>query len=53
MAERELRARFKRWNQQLIHRSLGQKGIRWHVNPPHSPSSWGTWEMLVKSVKKI
>jgi len=53
MAERELRAGIKRWNQQLIHRSLDQKDIKWHVNPPHSPSSGGAWEILVKSVKKI
>ena len=53
MAERELRVRIKRWNQQLIHKSLSQKGIKWHFNPPHSPSSGGAWEILVKLVKKI
>jgi len=53
MAERELRAGIKRWNQQLIHKSLSQKGVKWHFNPPHSPSRGGAWEILVKAVKKI
>ena len=33
-AERELCEGVRRWNQSQIHKSLRQKGVEWHFNPP-------------------
>ena len=51
-AEKELSACFKALNQRAIASKMSQKGIKWHFNPPSSPHHCGSWERMVRSVKR-
>ena len=51
-AEKELSACFKALNQRAIASKMSQKGIKWHFNPPSSPHHGGSWERMVRSVKR-
>lgn len=52
-AERELKAAIKHWNQGQINDLLLQKGIRWSFNPPAGSHHGGSWERLIRSVRKV
>ena len=51
-AERELRFSISRWNQEILLSRLAQRGIRWHFNPPAASHRGGSWERIVRSVKR-
>ncbi len=52
-AERELRQAIEDWNQSQINSMLLQKGIKWIFNPPSGSHHRGTWERLIRSVRKV
>lgn len=52
-AERELRVAIQGWNQGQINDVLLQKGIKWSFNPPTGSHYGGTWERLIRSVRKV
>ena len=51
-AERELRLSINKWNQQSLPSKLAQRGIRWHFNPPVASHQGGSWERIIRSVKR-
>ena len=51
-AERELRLSINRWNQQSLPSKLAERGIRWHFNPPAASHQGGSWERIIRSVKR-
>ena len=52
-AERELRTAIEQWNQLQINGVLLQKGIKWTSNPPAGSHHGGSWERLIRSVRKV
>ena len=52
-ANRELKQALKTLNQDKIHATLLQEGIKWTFNPPHGAHHGGVWERLVQQIKKI
>ena len=52
-AERELKESIQRWNQHAIGDFLHQREIDWHFNPPHASHFGGSWERLVRSVRRV
>lgn len=52
-AESEMRKMIREWNTSKIERHLQQKGVQWHFNPPTGSHHGGTWERLIRSVRKI
>ena len=51
-AEWELKEILNRIDQNCITNFLSQNSIDWNFNPPSSPWMSGTWEALIKSVKR-
>ena len=51
-AERELRLSINKWNQQSLPSKLAQRGIRWHFNLPVASHQGGSWERIIRSVKR-
>ena len=51
-AEKELLACIKNWNG-MAPTIFPQKGIAWKFNPPDAPHHGGSWERLVRSVKRV
>ena len=51
-AERELRLSINKWNQQSLPSKLARRGIRWHFNPPVASHQGGSWERIIRSVKR-
>ena len=51
-ADRELRLSINKWNQQSLPSKLAQRGIRWHFNPPVASHQGGSWERIIRSVKR-
>ena len=41
-AGKELRELAKNFDENKIQRSVANKGIRWHFNPPLAPAFWGS-----------
>lgn len=52
-AERELKAAIEQWNHMQITDLLLQKGIKWSFNPPAGSHHGGSWERLIRSVRKV
>ena len=50
--ERELREAIQAWNNEQISDFLLQKGISWSVNPPGASHHGGTWERLIRSIRR-
>ena len=51
-AQKELLACVESWNK-LAPTVFVQKGIKWKFNPPSAPHHGGSWERLVRSVKRV
>ena len=49
---KELSACIKALNQQTITSKMAQKGIKWQFKPPSSPHHSGSWERMIRSVKR-
>ena len=52
-AEHELKTSIEQWNQAQINDVLLQKGIKWTFNPPAGSHHGGSWERLIRSVRKV
>ncbi|KAK0152714.1 hypothetical protein N1851_005757 [Merluccius polli] len=52
-AEQELKTAIEKWNQAQINDVLLQKGIKWYFNPPAGSHHGGSWERLIRSVRKV
>ncbi|CAI5670611.1 unnamed protein product [Oreochromis niloticus] len=52
-AERELRTAIEHWNQVKINDVFLQKGVKWTFNPPGGSHHGGTWERLIRLVRKV
>ena len=52
-AQRELKEAIEGWNQEQIHNTLLQKGIRWNFHPPAGSHHGGVWERMIRSVRKV
>ena len=51
-AEKELLACIKSWNG-MAPTIFAHKGVTWKFNPPGAPHHCGSWERLVRSVKRV
>ena len=51
-AEKELLACIKSWNG-MAPTIFAHKGVAWKFNPPGAPHHGGSWERLVRSVKRV
>ena len=51
-AEKELLACIKSWNG-MAPNFFAHKGVTWKFNPPGAPHHGGSWERLVRSVKRV
>lgn len=52
-AEREPKRAMDEWNLGQITDALSYKGIKWTFNPPTGSHHGGTWERLIRSIRKI
>lgn len=52
-SDTELKQSIQQWNSSHIEKHLQQKGIAWHFNPPAGSHHGGSWERLIRSVRKI
>ncbi len=52
-ADHELKKSIKEWNTSKIAKDLQQTGVQWHFNPPTGSHHGGSWERLIRSVRKI
>ncbi|KAK7938715.1 hypothetical protein WMY93_002041 [Mugilogobius chulae] len=52
-AERELKEALEKLNHTLINGMLLQKNVKWLFNTPAASHHGGTWERLVRSVRKV
>ncbi|XP_075158172.1 uncharacterized protein LOC142231449 [Haematobia irritans] len=52
-AEKELRNALKHVDHENIADKFTTSSTSWHFNPPASPHMGGSWERLIKSVKKV
>ena len=52
-AERELREALASLNHDCIERALSKKGIKWSFNPPAGSHHGGTWERMIRMIRKI
>lgn len=51
-ADSEMRKSIKEWNFNKIEKHLQQRGVRWNFNPPAGSHHGGSWERLIRSVRK-
>ena len=52
-SNKALQAAVKDWNQRQIHVCLRQKSINWSFNPPGASHMRGSWERMIRTVRKI
>ncbi|KAI2647244.1 putative ABC transporter ATP-binding protein YnjD [Labeo rohita] len=52
-AERELRQATENLNHNLINDVLLRKGVKWVFNPPAASHHGGSWERLIRSVRRV
>ncbi len=52
-AERELRSLHHAATEMKLPHLLADQGVKWKFNPPAAPHHRGSWERLVKSVKRV
>ena len=52
-ADKELKDAVDEWNQQRISGFCTQRGIEWIFNPPGASHMGGSWERMMRSVRKI
>ena len=52
-AEKVLKASILKWNQKQITEFLVQKEVDWHFNTPLASRFGGSWERLIRSVRKV
>ena len=51
-ADKELRACLQELDQERIKKFASNRPVKWQFNPPNAPHMGGSWERLVRSVKK-
>ncbi|MCG8047968.1 MAG: hypothetical protein N0E48_20505 [Candidatus Thiodiazotropha endolucinida] len=51
-ADKELKSLVTQLDETKIQRSIANKGIRWHFNPPLAPHFGGVHESMIKSAKR-
>ena len=51
-AARELRLLVESWDKAHLQSKLARRGVRWHFNPPAASHQGGSWERIVRSVKR-
>ena len=51
-AEKELQELAKKLDEDKIQRSVANKGIKWHFNPPLAPHFGGVHEIMIKAAKR-
>ena len=51
-AEKKFSVCFKASNQRMIASKMSKKSIKWHFNHPSSPHHVGSWERMLRSVKR-
>ena len=52
-AEKELNASIAEWNQEKIHAFCAQRKIEWVFNPPGASHMGGSWERMIRTVRKV
>ena len=52
-ANKVLRNALKEWNQSQINDHLRQRDVQWTFNPPAASHMGGSWERLIRSVRRI
>ena len=52
-AEKELNASIAKWNQEKIHVFCAQGKIEWIFNPPGASHMGGSWERMIRTVRKV
>ena len=52
-AEAELKTLIESWNQSLLSNEMLERGIDWNFNPPFASHRGGTWERIIRSIRRI
>ncbi|XP_071095649.1 uncharacterized protein [Haliotis cracherodii] len=51
-AVKELKELLHMLDQDAVRRSMANRGVKWHFNPPYSPHFGGVFETMIKSAKR-
>lgn len=52
-ADTELKKAQREWNTNKINKTLQQKGIMWRFTPPEGSHHGGSWERMIRSMRKV